>query len=205
MTEPDTRRLFAEAGCPLADDRAEALERYLDLLMRWSKRMSLTGFADRAAAAEGLLLDAAYLSPLLAEGLEVVDVGAGAGGLATALAVLRPDLSLTLVEPRGRRAAFLRAVRRQLALARFDVVEARAEGLGPSVADAAYARALAPPEVWLPMGRRLVRPGGSVLCLTAEAVEASAVPAGLVAAEERRYELPRSGRSRVVTGFRLSR
>ena len=43
-------------------------------------------------------------------GARVVDVGTGAGAPGLALALLRPDLRVTLVEPLGKRAAFLRTV-----------------------------------------------------------------------------------------------
>lgn len=193
--------LFAEAGVRLDDARAGALEAYLDLLLRWSARMNLTGFRDRGAAAEGLLLDGAFVAPLLPAGDGgILDVGAGAGGLATAVLLLRPDLTLRAVEPRGRRAAFLRAVRRELRLDRLEVVEGRAEDVVPAgLADAAYARAVLPPEAWMPLGLRLVRPGGRVLCLTSTPLEARDLPEGCEVLERRDYRLPRSGARRSVT------
>jgi 16S rRNA (guanine527-N7)-methyltransferase len=199
---PVVAELFAAAGSPVEPAGVEVLEAYLTLLLRWSRRMSLTGFADRRSAAEGLLLDAVELAPLIPRSARVVDVGAGAGGLATALRVIRPDLALAVVEPRSRRAAFLRAVRRELRLERVDVIEGRADRAAlPWPADAAYARAVMPLAEWIPLGAGLVRPGGLVLCLSAEPVEPQVVPPGLTAVGERRYRVPSSGAGRVVTAL----
>lgn len=192
---------FEAAGRAPTPEQAEALGVYLDLLLRWSGRMNLTGFRSAEAAAEGLLVDALFVEPLLPDRALVLDVGAGAGGLAVALAVLRPDLALRLVEPRAKRAAFLRALRRALGLVAFEVVEARAQSLEPASVDGAYARAVLPPGEWLQLGRRLVRPGGVVLSLSARPLAAAEVPGGLVVAGERRYELPRSKAPRVVTAL----
>jgi 16S rRNA (guanine527-N7)-methyltransferase len=205
----DLVSLFSRSSCPLSPDRADLLGAYLELLLRWSRRVNLTGFREPLAAAEGLLYDGAELAPLLPAGAAVLDVGAGAGGLAVTLAVLRPDLGVRLVEPREKRAAFLRAVVRELGLSpRLQVVQARAEalrGLPDPAPDAAYARAVMPPEQWIPLGASLLRPGGHVLCLTASPLAALgvAIPPALSVEAERVYALPITGASRVVTALRV--
>ena len=198
-------RLFASSISPVSAEQAASLAAYLALLLKWSRRINLTGFRDAASAAEGLLYDAGELAPMLGRGAAVLDVGAGAGGLAVALAVLRADITLTLVEPRVKRAVFLRTLRRELGLVdRMTVVEARAEELevehqGAEASDVAYAQAVMPPEKWLPLGATLVRPGGAVVALTARALAPHQVPAELAVVDERTYRLPDSGAPRVVT------
>jgi 16S rRNA (guanine527-N7)-methyltransferase len=202
-TAGEVSRLFERGGHALTADQARALEAYLSLLFRWSSTFNLTGFRGAEAAAEGLLFDATVVAPLLPEGGAILDVGAGAGGLAIALRVLRPDLALRLVEARAKRAAFLRAVRRELGLDRFEVIEARAEALGRRDADAAYARAVLPPREWVRLGAALVRPNGLVLCLSAAPVDPAIVPGDAVLVAERRYALPASGAERVVSALRI--
>lgn len=198
----ELRDLFALGGHGLSDPQAEALVGYLSLLSRWSARINLTGCRDPLDAADRLLFDAFEVAPFLPRSALVLDVGAGAGGLATALAVLRPDIRLLVIEPRQKRAAFLRRVRRELSLTRWDVVQARAESIEHPGAHVAYAQAVMPPERWLPLGRKLVRAGGVVLCLTAEPPADDVAPAGLTLAERRHYTLPRSRAPRAVTLFR---
>jgi 16S rRNA (guanine527-N7)-methyltransferase len=203
-TSLDLCRLFAAGDVFLSDEQRRILASYLDLLMRWSKRMSLTGFRTHEAAAEGLLFDAIAVASLLARDAHVVDVGAGAGGLATALSVLRPDLALVLVEARSRRAAFLRAVRRELGLTTMTVVEGRVEDAAIHDADAVYARALMGPRDWQALARTIVRPTGTILCLTAHPLEPSERDPALAVVAEERYSLPESGLPRVVTALRSS-
>ena len=153
--------LFAPSPSPVDSDQSAVLAAYLTLLLKWSRQINLTGFRDAQSAAAGLLYDATEMAPLVNRGAMVLDVGAGAGGLAVTLAVLRPDIKLRVVEPRNKRAVFLRTLRRELQLAdRFEVVQARAEELAVEggevdAADVAYAQAVMSPEEWLPLGRRL--------------------------------------------------
>jgi len=109
------------AGVP--EGARPGLERYLDLLAAWSTRVNLTGArtpADRVALLVGGVLPAA---PLAGPG-RLLDVGSGNGSPGLVLALLRPDLPVTLLEPRRRRWAFLREACR--AAARPDV-EVRCE------------------------------------------------------------------------------
>jgi len=194
--------LFSRSPTPLTPDGAAALAAYLSLLGHWSARINLTELRDPTTAAEWLLYDAAELAPLVPDHARVLDVGAGAGGLATALAVLRPDLEIRLSEPRQKRAVFLRRVRRELGFERWEVVQERAESLKNRDADLTYAQAVMPPPAWLALGRTLVRDGGAVVCLTASPVVVDPLPAGLTPEARRVYHLPRSGAPREVTLFR---
>jgi 16S rRNA (guanine527-N7)-methyltransferase len=198
----DLLDLFALSPTPLDRDGAEVLACYLDLLARWSARINLTGLRDPSTAAEGLLYDAVEVAPLISQGARVIDVGAGAGGLAAALTIIRPDLGIRLCEPRQKRAAFLRKARRELGFDRWEVVQERAEAIAEGDADATYAQAVMPPQQWLPLGRSLVRDNGAVLCLTAAPVPPEAIPADLKLRVRRTYRLPRSGAPREVTLFR---
>lgn len=204
----EIEELFDSASYPLSAEGAQSLETYLSLLLEWSRRINLTGFRDGRAVAEGLLFDAIELVPLIKEGATVLDVGAGAGGLSVALAVLRPDLELHLVEPRTKRAVFLRTVARKLDLAsKLEVIQGRAETLPLELTegiDVAFAQAVMPPAQWLGLGRSLVRRGGVILCLTARTLSelGVTVPCGLSIASERTYRRPYSKAPRVVTAFR---
>ena len=83
------------------------MERYLDLLADWSARVNLTGArtpVERVALLVGEVLPAA---PLARPG-RLLDVGSGNGSPGLVLALLRPELQVTLLEPRRRRWAFLR-------------------------------------------------------------------------------------------------
>ncbi|MFW6023864.1 MAG: 16S rRNA (guanine(527)-N(7))-methyltransferase RsmG, partial [Myxococcota bacterium] len=114
----------------------EALHRFAELVTSWRARTDLTAARDAEAIEEVLFLDARVLADpgLVPEGARLVDVGAGAGAPSIPLALLRPDVDVTLVEPRRRRVAFLRTAVGSLGLERrARVVEARVGGDAPRV------------------------------------------------------------------------
>ena len=131
------------------------------------------------------LLNCAVAVPLVPSGADVVDVGSGAGLPGIVWAIVRPDLSVTCLEPLQRRATFLEEVVDELGLTgRVQVVRARAEdivrGRGPVTslrARVVTARAVAPLERLAGWTVPLVHPGGELLALkgrsAAEEVEAS--------------------------------
>jgi len=147
---------------------ARALETWLDALAEWNEKIDLTAAKDARGLVWLMLADAMMLARAMPTGASVVDVGTGAGAPGLALAILRPDLRVTLCEPLGKRAAFLRTVLG--ALGRTDVLlePKRAAALAHGEADVAISRATLPPEEWLAVGASLVRPGGSVWVLLAQ-------------------------------------
>ncbi len=95
---------------------SEGLGRYLAMLFDWNKGAGLTAFRDQSEAlAKGVVTAEAAL-PLLPENGNVIDVGSGGGFPAIPIALKRPSLHFTLCEPAPLKAAFLRAVARELGL-----------------------------------------------------------------------------------------
>jgi 16S rRNA (guanine527-N7)-methyltransferase len=101
----------------------------------------------------------------------VVDVGSGGGLPALPLALLRDGLTVELCEPIAKKGAFLRTAIRELGLSdRVRLNATRGELLADAQGgrfDVAISRATFAPVDWLPLGRRLVRPGGRVFALAA--------------------------------------
>ncbi len=114
-------------------------------------------------------------------GCDVADVGSGAGLPGVVWALVRPDLTLTLVEPLLRRATFLTEVVAALDLGgRVSVRRSRAEELEPGSFDVVTARAVAPLERLVGWTLPLVRVGGCLLALKgAGAVREAETSAGL--------------------------
>lgn len=184
---------------PVAPEAAAALGRWLDLLASWSARTDLTGARTPEAMVEVMVGDALVLAELLPPDASVLDVGAGAGGPTLPLALLRPDLRATLLEPRARRVAFLRTSVGALELvARVRVVDGKLDerrpaappgALGPP--DVALSRATFAPEVWLPLGLAVAP---RVVVLSTGPLPAPDAGARLEA--ERSYRVPSSGAAR---------
>jgi 16S rRNA (guanine527-N7)-methyltransferase len=142
------------------------------------------------------LLNSAVISELLPEGSRVVDVGSGAGLPGIPLALARPDLRLTLLEPMARRVAWLNEVVEQLGLS-VSVIRGRAEEVGVrqrlNDCDAVTARAVAPLGRLATWCLPLLRPGGSLLALK------GASAAEELARDERSVALAGGRRQHIVT------
>lgn len=112
------------------------------------------------------LLNCGVVTELIPTGAKVVDVGSGAGLPGIVLAILRPDTSVTLIEPLLRRSVFLRECLEQLELDNVTVVRGRAEETaGQYRADIVTARAVAPLQRLASWALPLLRPGGQLLAL----------------------------------------
>src|SRR5207253_746370 len=89
-------------------------------------------------------LDSAQLAPLIpAEARTLADLGSGAGFPALVLAVMRPDLAVSLHEATTKKCAFLQAAAERIGI-KVSVRNARLEDLPPRPFDVVTARALAP-------------------------------------------------------------
>lgn len=104
------------------------IQHYVDLLLSRGIDWGLIGPREGDRIWERHILNCVALAPLIPEAATVVDVGSGAGLPGIPLALLRPDLTVTLVESMARRTAFLEGAVAELDLtSRVSVVRARAE------------------------------------------------------------------------------
>lgn len=97
----------------LSVEQTEKLEHYLQLLKKWQKAINLVSKNTIETAWQRHFIDSTQLSPYIPEGSNVTDLGSGAGFPGLVLAVIRPDLSVTLIESDTRKCAFLSNVSRE--------------------------------------------------------------------------------------------
>jgi 16S rRNA (guanine527-N7)-methyltransferase len=107
---PRIERAAATLGVALEDGTRERLETWLERLKEWNARIDLTAARSDDELVDLMVADALVLAPHIPADARLIDVGSGAGAPGLALALLRPDLGVTLVEPVGKRSAFLRTV-----------------------------------------------------------------------------------------------
>lgn len=116
----------AELGVLLSATQLGQFERYLIELQKWNRRINLTGTTNLQELISRHVLDSLAGLAVLADvppGAEVADLGSGAGFPGLPIKMARPDLRMTLIEPRQKRAAFLITVCALLKLERVTVVE----------------------------------------------------------------------------------
>jgi len=169
---PDVARGVFSASLPLA-------EQYVGLLATEGVTHGLVGPREVPRLWERHLVNCALAGREIGFGVDVCDVGSGAGLPGLVLAICRPDLSMTLVEPLLRRTTFLSKAVVELGLGNVEVVRARAEELhGLREFTIVTARAVAPLERLLDATMPLVRQGGYLVAIkgaaAAEEVSAAA-------------------------------
>ena len=179
-------------------EQRRAIDRHLDELDLWNRRLNLTAVPRDAAwerhAVESLeLLDAAGLR----KHARCADLGSGGGVPGVIVAIMRPDVAVTLVESDRRKAGFLVHLSGLLELANVTVAARRAEEMGSDPAhrgsyDAVLSRAAAPPPLLWALSMPLLTPGGALWALVAPADGARAL-AALAGEPSVRAERPTPG------------
>jgi 16S rRNA (guanine527-N7)-methyltransferase len=194
------------AGVPIEAQRAIAV--WIGLVAEWNERIDCTAARGEDELVDLMAADALVLAGRIAPGARGVDIGSGAGAPGLPLALARPDLELTLVEPLQKRVALIRTAIGTL----FPAARPIGSGAAPRVRrgkgadlvaagerfDVALSRATLPPPQWLALGAELA-PGGSVWVLLAQG-DPPVCP-GWSVVEDVRYRWPLTGAERRAARF----
>lgn len=146
-------RVQSSAGEPVG----VRLAAYLDETVEWNRRIDLTAARSAEELVDLTVADAAVIARATAGSGALVDVGSGAGAPGLVLSMMLPGMTVTLVEPRDKRVAFLRSVIGKLGLTNAKVERARSDAVRDWSYDVAVSRATLPPAEWLTEGARIAK------------------------------------------------
>ncbi len=195
-------QVLAPLGISASGEAASKLATYAAEVVRWNRRINLTGAASLEQFIPGPLFDALTLLSVLEDGVDsLVDVGSGGGLPGIPVGILRPGIRLTLVEPRGRRAAFLRHAVHLLSLDA-EIIEAQDEALKSHAWNHAVAEAVWAPDVWLGRATRLIAKKGAIYVLTAKPLSPENLPPGLFVEQQSHVINPSNKAQRYSTRVR---
>jgi len=174
-------------GLPPDAKAEEQLLAYLDLLLKWNKTYNLTAVRDPEQGLSHHLLDSLAILPWVDE-RTLLDVGSGGGLPGIPLAILRPTLSVTLVDTVQKKASFLQQAVIELGLPNVRVVHGRVEKLQGQFGQI-VARAFASLPDLVAWTRHVLAPDGHWLAMKGAMPEdeMAGLPAGVVV--ERRLPL----------------
>lgn len=158
-------------------DNYKTIRQYVDILVSRGVDWGLIGPREIGRLWERHILNSIALESLIPEGCRVADVGSGAGLPGIPLAILRPDLEMTLIEPMLRRSNFLTEALDELGLDdRVTVVRGRAEDVDLHV-DVVVSRAVAKLATLINWTADLIVESGSLLALKGQSADDEVVKA----------------------------
>ena len=166
MSEMDPSAVFG-SRLPLAQE-------YHDSLATDGSTRGFIGPREVPRLWDRHIINCAVVKQAIPEGATVIDVGSGAGLPGIPLAIARPDLQITLIEPLLKRYNYLNEVVEELGLDNVTVLRGRAEE-GPikkavAGADVVTSRAVAPLGKLAKWSLPLVRKGGEMIALKGSSV-----------------------------------
>jgi 16S rRNA (guanine527-N7)-methyltransferase len=162
-------RVLVTAGMKALDSSTSAkFDAYLALILRWNARTNLTAVRDPESIVQRHFLESIACARMLPEGITtLLDYGSGAGFPGIPIALCRPEISVTLAESQGKKAAFLREAVRELQI-NATVFAGRAETLRDQF-DCVTLRAVDRMEQAIQAAGALVRIGGWLAPMTTAA------------------------------------
>ena len=161
MAEAVSRETLIERYFP--SQKAEILA-YADFLTTAGIERGLIGPREGERIWDRHIFNCLPVTQLLPQGASLFDIGSGAGLPGIVIALARPDLQVTLIEPLERRVEFLKEATAGTSI---EVIRGRAEDIKKS-ADFVTARAVAPLEKLKKMSWHMVKTGGSLLAMKGE-------------------------------------
>jgi 16S rRNA (guanine527-N7)-methyltransferase len=100
----------------IAEDRWPLLAAYCHQLWEWNEKINLTRHTTYELFAKRDLLDSWHLAKYIEQGEEILDIGTGGGVPGVVLAILRPDLQVTLCDSVNKKAKAVESMIKELRL-----------------------------------------------------------------------------------------
>lgn len=173
-TALNIQRILLTYGFSATTEYAEGVRAYIDLLLLWNRKVALTTVTAPEEAVRFHFGESLFgMKKAGIQNGRLADLGSGAGFPGAPIAMARPELTVTLIESNGKKAAFLEELKRKLPLRNINVHRGRTEEIASTVEfDFVTTRALGEQEKWLKWSaERLSRGGRVVLWLNSEAAE----------------------------------
>ena len=145
------------------------IERYAEILQSWGIERGLIGPREGERIWDRHISNCLPVASLIPVGVRVADIGSGAGLPGIVLALARPDLEITLIEPLQRRVDFLNEVIQELQIP-IIVVRGKSESVKKSF-EVVTARAVAPLPKLLTISWHLVKAQGALLAMKGETAQ----------------------------------
>lgn len=164
MTKDSFIEELKKIGIEITESKLNQLEAYYELLIEYNKVMNLTAITEKESVYLKHFYDSLTLNKIIE--LEKVDtlcdLGSGAGFPGIVVKILFPNIKITLVDSLNKRINFLNEVIKKLGLENITAIHSRIEEYAiehEEKYDVVTARAVAPLNVLLEIGSKLIKVG----------------------------------------------
>jgi 16S rRNA (guanine527-N7)-methyltransferase len=190
---------IAEMRLDVSPAQQNQLMDYLGLMFKWNAVYNLTSLRDPMQMVTHHLLDSLAAVPAFLDAKNVLDVGSGGGLPGIVLAIVRPDVKISMIDTVHKKTAFLTQVKAELNLSNVTVYTMRVEQLQVSDKfDVITSRAFADLSDFVNWSSHLLAEGGRYIALkgVAPKEEQERVPAEWKVAKVEPLQVPRLGAER---------
>ncbi|MDP2784761.1 MAG: 16S rRNA (guanine(527)-N(7))-methyltransferase RsmG [Sulfurimicrobium sp.] len=154
-----------QMGLSLSTEQQGRLLDYIALLQKWNKVYNLTAVREPENMLYQHLLDSLAVLPYVGTG-RLLDVGSGAGLPGIPLAIVKPELQISLLDSNHKKTTFLRQACIELGLSNVAVECVRVDTFAPPQPfDAVISRAFSDLSEFVRLSARLCRSGGKLLAM----------------------------------------
>ncbi len=149
----------------LDENQSSKLLQYLELIIKWNKTYNLSAIRNLEEGVKRHLLDSLSVVSYIKSG-SLLDVGAGAGLPGIVISIMKPELSVTVLDTVGKKCHFMQFAKTQLALKNLTVVNQRVENYQPEQCfEQITSRAFAEVNKTLNLTKHLLCDNGSYLLM----------------------------------------
>ena len=153
-------------GISASDAQCARMAAHLELIAKWNRVHNLTAVRETGQMVSLHLLDSLSLVPHLGTARTLLDVGSGPGFPGIPIAIVRPDIQVTLLDSSNKKCVFLEQARTELGLENVSVACERVEQWRPEGKfDIVVSRAFADLSDFVTQARHLLSPGGRMLAM----------------------------------------
>jgi len=198
--------LLKPYGISLVSDQTAQILSYLSLLTQWNQHVNLVSAASLEVWVRRHFVESLYLSRAVVLEGRLIDIGSGAGFPALPLKIIFPRLKVTLLEPIGKKRAFLKEVCRACDLGDVEVRSERIEEFDPgnSIYNIATSRAVGHFQMLVPRMIEFLEEGGWVFLWVSARQEAEIPSASKSVVWKEPIRIPATEGSQICWGIRKS-
>lgn len=162
----------------LNDTQASKLLEYLALISKWNKTYNLSAIRTMEEGVKKHLLDSLSIMPFIKD-TPLLDVGSGAGFPGIVIAIMKPNVSVSVIDTVGKKCHFMQFVKAQLGLKNLSVINKRVEAFKPNQCFVQItSRAFAEANKTLKLTQHLLCDNGHYLLMKGANVEQEVLPEG---------------------------